>query len=162
MTAVGSIMRGVASRLGEDQDLWQVVGLVHDVDFEETDMKQHGLKASQMLKDLLPREALDAIASHNYENTGVMPTSTMSKALIASDAVSGLIVAAALVMPDKKLSRVTASGLLRKFKDKDFARGADRDKMRYCEQIGIPLQEFLGIALRSAQEVAVELGFGGD
>jgi len=161
MVAVGAIMRGIASRLGKDQDMWETVGAVHDVDFEETEMKEHGTRASQILGEALSKEALDAIASHNYENTGVPPISDVAKALIAADAVSGLVVAAALVMPSKSLSQVTISTLMGKFKDKDFARGADRNRIAYCEQIRIPVQEFMEIALRSLQGVSEELGLAG-
>lgn len=160
MVAVGAIMRGLASRLGEDQNLWGTVGLVHDIDFEETSMKEHGNKSSQLLGGVLPKEATDAIAAHNFENTGVKPDSKMAKALIASDAVSGLIVAAALVMPSKSLSQVTADTLSKKLKDKDFARGADRGKIRYCEQLGISTTDFLSISLESLHTVSRDIGLG--
>ena len=162
MIVVGAIMGGVAVRLGEDRDLWETVGSVHDVDFEEVDMKEHGAKAAEILRGMLPKEALDAIAAHNHENTGVPPESKMSKGLIASDAVSGLIIAAALVMPDKTLSQVSAKTLMKKFKDKDFARGADRNRIAYCEQVGISMQEFFDIALNSVKAVSKEVGLGGE
>ncbi|MEM1589867.1 MAG: HD domain-containing protein, partial [Candidatus Bathyarchaeia archaeon] len=104
MLAVEAIMRGLARHLGEDEEKWGLVGLVHDIDYEKTEAtpEKHSLIAEQILKDTLPEELLNAIKAHNFKHTGVEPKSRMEKALIASDAVSGLLVACALVMPSKK------------------------------------------------------------
>lgn len=159
MIAVSAIMRGLAQHLGGDPDLWELVGLLHDIDYEEVggDMKRHGLLSAEMVSDVLPEEALHAIRAHN-ELTGVEAKSPMDIALIAADALSGLIVATALMMPDKKVATVKIRSLKRKFKDKSFARGVDRSRIRRCEELGLTLEEFFDLGLKAMREVSEELG----
>jgi len=160
MLAVEAIMRALAERLGEDGDLWGLTGLIHDIDYERTagNFKEHGVLAQKILKDKAPKEALRAILAHNYENTGVKPETKLDRALIAADAISGLIVACALVMPSKSVMDVKLRTVERKFKDKDFARGADRKRIILCEDLGIPRKEFFEIALKAIQKVSGDLG----
>ena len=160
MIAVGAIMRELARYLGEDEDLWELVGLLHDIDYERTkdDPSRHGLVAEEILGSLVSDDVLRAIKSHNYENTGVEPRTRMEKALIASDAVSGLIIACALVMPSKKLEEVKVKTVKKKFKQKDFARNVSRERILFCEQIGIPREKFFELALIALKGVSDELG----
>ncbi|RLF11552.1 MAG: phosphohydrolase [Thermoprotei archaeon] len=160
MLAVEAIMRKLAERLGGDPEPWGLAGLLHDLDFEETkeDPARHGLKAAQELEGKVPSEVVEAIKAHNFENTGVEPRSPMAKALVAADAVSGLLVACALVMPHRKLEEVKVSTVERKFKSKDFARGVDRSRVAMCEQLGLSLSEFFELSLEALKEVAGELG----
>ncbi len=153
MLAVGAIMKASARFLGEDEDLWELTGLLHDIDYEETvnNFERHGLMAQEILKDKVPKEVVKAIKAHNYEYSGVMPESALEKGLIASDAVSGLLIACALVMPSRKIKDVKADTVNKKFKDKDFARGADRKRIMRCEELGIPLQKFFEISLEALQ-----------
>ena len=161
--AVEAIMRHLARRLGRDEATWGLVGLLHDLDYDLVgkDMKLHGAKAAELLKDALPGELLDVIAGHN-EYTGISPASeegrVMVKALQAADQASGLIVATALVMPNKKLSEVRVESLLKKLKSKDFARGVDRSKITGIKELGVPLQEFLRLSLEAMQEISSQLG----
>lgn len=159
MIAVSAIMQGLARKFGEDEETWMLTGLLHDVDYERVggDMERHGLVSAEMLEGRLPEECLHAIKAHN-ESVGVKAESLLDKSLIAADAVSGLIVAAALVMPNKRLSEVKVSTLKKKFKDKSFARNVDRNRIRVCEEIGLGFEEFLGIALESLQGVSAQLG----
>lgn len=162
--SVESIMRSLARRLGENEDLWGLVGLLHDIDYDYVgrDMSQHGLKALEILGGRgLPREALEAIAGHNEHNGFRVEDEKARRilhALRASDHASGLIVATALVMPGKKLAEVKIETLLRKFKAKDFARGVDRERIREIELLGIKLEEFLSLALEAMKSIAQELG----
>ena len=160
MIAVGAIMRELARYLGEDEDLWELVGLLHDIDYERTkdNPSKHGLVAEEILRSLVSDDVLRAIKSHNYENTGVEPRTRMEKALIASDAVSGLIIACALVMPSKKLEEVKVKTVKKKFKQKDFARNVSRERILFCEQIGIPREKFFELALNALKGVSDELG----
>ncbi len=161
--AVGAIMRALGRRLGEDEGLWELVGLLHDIDYDYVgrDMTRHGLGALEILRGLLPLEALEAIASHN-EHNGFRPTTEgavrLSHALRASDHLAGLAVATALVMPSRRLAEVRPETLARKFKSKDFARGVDRDRIREVERLGVSLEEFFRIGLEALAEVAAELG----
>jgi putative nucleotidyltransferase with HDIG domain len=161
--AVGAVMRALARRLGEDPELWELIGLLHDVDYDYVgrDMSRHGLGALEILRGVLPQYALEAVAAHN-EHNGFKPSSEvavrLTHALRASDHLSGLIVATALVMPSKRLTEVRVDTLLRKFKAKDFARGVDRERIREVEKLGIKLEEFLQIGLGALKGVAAELG----
>ena len=129
MIAVEAIMRSLAKHFGEDEGLWGLTGLLHDVDYERTEgtWEKHGILAAEILKGMISEEIHRAIKAHNFENTHVKPETRMEKALIACDAISGLLVACALVMPSKKLAEVRVKTVMKKFKDKDFARGADRE-----------------------------------
>ena len=160
MIAVGAIMKEVARYFGEDEELWELVGLLHDIDYERTknDPSKHGLVAEELLGSLVSEEVLRAIKSHNYENTGVEPKTRMEKALIASDAVSGLIIACALVMPSKKLEEVKVETVKKKFKQKDFARRVSRERILFCEEIEIPREKFFELALNALKEISGELG----
>ena len=159
MLAVEAIMRRLAKHFGEDEEKWGLVGLVHDLDYEQSDMNTHGLKTAEMLEGKVDKELLDAIRAHNYENNGFRkPETKMEKALIAADAVSGLAVAAALVMPDKKISQVRVETMLNKFKQKDFARRVSRENIRLCEELGLTLEEFFKLTLEALQGISEELG----
>ncbi|MBS7656973.1 HDIG domain-containing protein [Candidatus Bathyarchaeota archaeon] len=159
MIAVGAIMRVLAENLGEDNATWELTGLVHDIDYEKTvqNFEKHGIMSEDILKDKVPEEIIKAIKAHNYEYTGVKPETRLEKGLIASDAVSGLIIACALVMPSKKVKDVDVKTISKKFKDKDFARGADRQRIIICEEIGIPKEKFFEISLKGIQNVSQEL-----
>jgi putative nucleotidyltransferase with HDIG domain len=160
MIAVSAIMRELARHLGRDEGLWELAGLLHDIDYELTkdEPSRHGLEAEKILGGSVPPEIIRAIKSHNFENTGVRPESDLEKALIAADAVSGLMIAAALVMPNKKLAEVSVETLKRKFKQKDFARNVSRERITFCEQIGLTLDDFLEISLRALNGISRELG----
>lgn len=158
MLAVEAIMRSIANYFGENEELWGLVGLLHDVDYEKTEAtpEKHGILAGDILGDTVPADVLKAIKAHNFKYTGVKPESRMEKALIACDAISGLLVACALVMPSKKLKDVKAETVAKKFKDKDFARGADRARILLCEEIGIPKEKFFELALEGLKKMADE------
>ena len=159
MIAVGAIMKELAMRLGEDEVIWEMVGILHDIDFEKcSGLEDHTLKAKEILKGHVSDGIIEIIMAHNYENTGVIPDTKIRKALIASDAVSGLIVASALVMPSRKLEEVRAESLMKKFKTKEFAKGCDRGKIAVCAEIGYRTEEFMPIALEGMKKVAAELG----
>ncbi len=159
MLAVEAIMRKLAEHFNENAELWGLTGLLHDLDYELTggDMNVHGLKTVELLKDVLPDEALDAIKCHN-DALGFKATSKLAIALKAADHASGLIVATALVMPNKKLEEVKVRSLLKKFKQKDFARGVNRSRILLCEDIGLDLRTFLELSLEALKGIAEELG----
>ncbi len=157
MLAVGAIMEKLAEKFGEDAELWKLTGWLHDIDYKKSDMNEHGIISAKMLEGKLPEEALHAIKAHN-ELTGVKAESLLDKALIAADAVSGLVVATALVMPGKKLSEVKLKSLIHKFKDKSFARNIDRERVLLCNEIGMDRNEFLSLALEAMNGISDELG----
>lgn len=161
MIAVGAIMECVARCLGENDQLWGLAGLLHDIDYEKTESnpEKHATFVDDILKDFnVPKEVVRAIKAHNFHYTHVEPESSMEKALIACDAISGLLVACALVMPSKKLKEVKVDTVKRKFKDKSFARGVNRNRILFCEDFGIPRKTFLKIALDGLKAISTEIG----
>lgn len=158
--AVEVIMRAMAKKLERDEELWSIVGLLHDLDYEYTKdyPEKHATVSAQMLEGLLPEDGINAIKAHNYNYTDYIPSTTIDKALIASDAVSGLIIAAALVMPSKKLEEVKLETLINKFKDASFARGCNRKRIELCIDAGIELEPFLKLSLEALQDISDDLG----
>lgn len=159
MIAVGAVMRAMAARLGEDQARWEIIGILHDIDFEKCDgLENHTLVAKEMLAGVIDEEAIETIMAHNHENTHVALDTPAKKSLVASDAVSGLVVATALVMPSRKLADVRPESLVKKYRTKDFAKGCDRARIAVCESVGIGLEDFLALALEGMKQVSGELG----
>lgn len=159
--SVGAIMKGVAKYFGEDENKWELCGVLHDIDYSETkdDPNKHSLVGAEYLKNSgFDDEFTNAVASHN-ERHKIGRESLLAKALYASDPLSGLIVATALVMPDRKINSVKLSSVMKKFKTKEFARGADREQIKTCEsELNIPLEKFIEIALESMKEIGEEIG----
>ncbi|HDH57439.1 MAG TPA: HD domain-containing protein, partial [Bacteroidetes bacterium] len=135
-----------------------LAGLLHDLDYAETvdDFERHGFRTAEILSEEdLPEEILNAIRSH----PGHLPRETLiEKALYAVDPLTGLIVAAALMHPEKKLAALDVDFVLRRFKEKRFAAGADRDQIRSSSEFGLELEEFLDLGLKGMCQVADELG----
>jgi uncharacterized protein len=162
--AVGYTLRALAKKLGEDPNVWEIIGILHDADWEDTKEvpNEHTVKTLQWLKDLGLTEGtiVHAIQSHNTIRTHLAEISSpMEWALETCDELTGFIVAVALVRPEKLLATVTVESVLKKWKNKEFARGVDRDQIAQCEEkLHIPLAEFIGITLTAMQENHGELG----
>ena len=122
--AVEAIMKKIAYFLQEDINMWSLVGLLHDIDYEYTinNPESHATVSAQILEGLIPDNCINAIKSHNYIHTKYIPITSIDKSLIASDAVSGLLISSALVMPSKKINEVKLSTLTKKYKDKTFCK----------------------------------------
>ncbi len=160
MLATEALMRALARQLGENEDEWGLAGLLHDIDVEKTegDMSKHSKLGADMVRQLGGSEAMaHAVLTHN-EAHGVPLESQMDKALFCADPLTGLITASALVRPDKKLSGVEAKSVRKRFKEKSFAAGANREQIAACSAIGIDLDAFLETGLKAMQGVAGELG----
>ncbi len=156
--AVESAMRKLAEELDEDADKWAMAGLLHDLDYDTTDMSDHGLVAYQMLQETdLPEDILLAIKRHPGRK-GDEPQTSMDYALYSVDPLTGLIVAAALMHPTKKLSGLDVGFVKRRFKEKRFAAGADRNQIRACKNIGLSLDRFIQITLKAMQDISDQLG----
>jgi len=159
MIAVGAAMGSTAVRLGQDADRWELVGILHDIDFEViSGIEEHTIRAKEMLQGIVDPEMIEAIMAHNHEHTGVLPDTPLKKGLIACDAASGLVTACALVIPSKKLADVRPESLVKKFGSKDFAKGVSRERIMVCEQLGIGRDEFLAVCLEGMRLHAGELG----
>lgn len=161
MLATEAIMASLAERLGGDRERWALAGLLHDLDVEETAerMESHGLVTVAWLQaqGLYDEEVLQAIRAHNQAN-GSCCDSLLDRVLLAADPLSGLITAAALVRPEKKLEPVTLKSLRKRFKEPAFAKGANREQIARCQEFGLPLEEFLAVGLQAMQSIAPDLG----
>jgi putative nucleotidyltransferase with HDIG domain len=159
--AAGAVMRAVAERLGGDPDAWEVLGIMHDVDFDVTkdDPARHTMLAGEWLREWgFDETAVGAVLAHNeMAGHGLKRNSTLELALSASESITGLVVATALVMPDKKLAGVKPSSVQKRMKEKAFARKVSREEIMQCEQIGIPIAEFCEIAVKAMQGVSDQL-----
>jgi len=160
--ATEAVMRRLARELGEDEETWGLAGLLHDLDLELTgnDMSVHAEKAASLLAEKgVPAAMVDAVRMHNAEGLGLGERTTVFQhALAAAETVTGLIAAAALVLPDKRLAGVKVSSLRKRMKEKAFARGARREVILECEQAGLSLDAFLALALECMQEISDQLG----
>jgi putative nucleotidyltransferase with HDIG domain len=161
MLAAEAIMGALARRLGGDEEKWRMAGLLHDLDVEETADKaeEHGRRTVEWLRaaGLEDEEVLQAILAHNSAN-GSTVGSSLDRALFASDCLTGLITAAALIRPEKKLGLVSVKSLQKRFKEPAFAKGARREDIATCSELGLELDEFLGLGLEAMQGVADDLG----
>jgi len=149
MIAVSAIMKELAKRLGMNEKEWELVGLLHDLDYDiiEDDMSRHGLVASKMLEGKLPEKCLHAIKAHDHR-TGVKPESTIDKALIASDCIWRLIVRTALASRGRKIHRIKLDTLKNKFKNDSFPKFL-KNGIIMCTQVNLPLEEFFKLSLGS-------------
>ena len=156
-----AVMRASARRLGQDEEVWGLAGLLHDLDVELTggDLKVHGLRSVEMLtaRGVAP-EIVDAIKMHNEAAHGLKRSTVFQKALAACETITGLVTATTLVYPDKKLASVKPSSVVKRMKEKAFAASVDRDIIRECEAIGIPLAEFAELAVAAMRAIAADLG----
>jgi len=157
--AVEAVMRRLAQYFGEDVEKWGLAGLLHDIDYDRTkdDPARHSIEGAEMLSELgLPEDVVYAVKAHNHHH-GLPRRSLMDKALYAVDPLTGLIVAGALIKPEKKLSAIDVSFLINRFNEKSFARGANRETMKTCSEMGLSLEEFMGLGLEAMQEIAADL-----
>ena len=160
MIATEAIMRELARKMGEDEEKWGLAGLLHDIDVEVTegDMNSHGVVGSDMIRELdFDEDIARAVLAHN-ETLGVPRESNLDKALFCADPLTGLITAAALVRPEKKLEFVQAKSVRKRFKEKSFAAGASREGIAACSEISLELDEFIELGLKAMQGAAEELG----
>jgi len=156
--AAEAVMRALARRLGQDQELWGLAGLVHDVDYDQTsdDPDAHAVVGAELLREKgYPESVTDAVRAH----AGKKPVETkMEQALYCCDPLTGFIVACALIHPERKLSAVDLQFMKNRFGEKSFARGASREIMQTCTELGLELDEFLLIGLESMQSISEDLG----
>ncbi|MEM0301737.1 MAG: HDIG domain-containing protein [Archaeoglobaceae archaeon] len=155
--AVAGIMQEVAKELKEDQELWWKVGLLHDIDYElcNGDMSKHGILAEEILKKEGIFEIAEIVKRHNHMLFGNYEK-PIEIALQASDSISGLIIACALVK-NGKVTEVTTKTIKKKFKEKSFAAGCDRSRIKLIEKI-LPLERFFEIALNGVASVKDNIG----
>ena len=161
MLAVEAAMRFYADKLSQDQDMWGITGLLHDFDWEiHPTLEEHPQAGVPILKEKeVPGEIIQAILSH-ADHTGVPRTTLMEKGLYACDEITGLIIAVALVRPSRSLDDLKVKSVKKKWKDHNFAAGADRDEIaRGAEEFGVELWEHVGNVILAMRVIGPELGF---
>ncbi len=155
--AVSAIMRGIARELGEDEELWARIGLLHDIDYELVgeDMERHGEVGAEILEKEGYGEIAETVRRHNHMRYGNY-REPVEIALQAADSVSGLIIACALVKGGK-IGEVTPKTVKKKFKEKSFAAGCDRNRIKLIESL-MPLEKLYEVGISCLYDVRDELG----
>ena len=159
--AVEAIMRALARHFGEDEEKWGLTGLLHDIDYEKVknDLSQHSLVGAKMLEEMgADKDICQAVKAHNGAH-GIPLQTLLDKALFVTDPLTGLIVAATLVLPSKKTADLTVENILNRFKEKAFARGADREIIKKSEELlNLNHEGFIKIGLQAMQGISQDLG----
>src|ERR671918_163230 len=161
LISVEGVMRRLARHFGEDEQTWGLVGLFHDLDQDETHdvPDRHAYQAAEWLREAgVDERVVNGVLAHAHEQ---YRNDRMSRAVVHADAVAGLLVAAALVRPEKS-NGMKVSSVKKKLKDKAFAPGVNRDEVTGVDEgIGISLDEFLALGIEGLQSVAPEIGLAG-
>lgn len=163
MLSVEAVMRAYAESLNEDVELWGLAGLLHDFDWEiHPTITEHPLAGLPILKEAgVPEAVLEAIAGH-ADHTGIPRESLLAKALFACDEITGLITAVALVRPSRSLYDLKAASVRKKWKDKSFAAGADRDMIAQgAQEFGVDLWQHVDFAIKAMRKIAKDLDLEG-
>lgn len=156
-----AVMRGLARRLGRDEEAWGLAGLLHDLDVEVTNAEPsvHGTQTEVLLKayDVDPA-ILDAIRMHNEFSSGKARSTEFQHALAAGETITGLIFATTYVYPEKRLAAVKPKSVVKRMKEKMFAASVKRENIMECEKIGMTIDEFAATAIESMLPIAEEIG----
>jgi len=161
--AVEAVMRQMAKRFGQDQDIWGIVGLIHDLDYEQFP-DQHCTMTAQILRgEGWPEDLIRAAVSHGWGRCSqVEPQCLMEKALYAVDELTGLVAATAMVRPSRSIRDVTIKSVLKKWHQKAFAAGVDRQVIeRGAQMLGMDLEELIGLTIAGMSEAAEAIGLAG-
>ena len=156
-----AVMKELAKRFGEDEEKWALAGLLHDLDVElvNADLAVHTLEAERILRENhVDEEIIEAIKMHNEMASKKKRSEKFHHALAAGETITGLIVATALVYPDKKLASVKPKSIKKRMKEKAFAAGVNRETIMECEKIGLDISEFSEISLTAMRGIADQLG----
>jgi len=163
MLSVAIAMRFYAEKFGEDADKWEVVGLLHDFDWEiHPTLEEHPQAGAPILREHgVPEDIIRAVLSH-AEETGIARDNLMEKALFACDEITGLVTAVALVRPSRSLMDLEAKSVKKKWKDRAFAAGANREEIEQgAREFGVDLWEHVGNVITAMRRIAPQLGLGG-
>jgi putative nucleotidyltransferase with HDIG domain len=155
------VLHALAVRLGRNAEAWALAGLLHDLDVEFTnaDALTHGPVAAGWLAEMgVDEDVVDAIGMHNEMATGKQRFNEFQHALAAGETITGLVMATALVYPDKKIASIKTKSVVKRMKEKAFAASVKRENILECELIGINIDEFATIAIKAMTEIADEIG----
>lgn len=161
LLATEALMRELAKKFNENEEIWGIAGLIHDIDWELTKEtpEKHSLIGAEILeKEGFPKEIIEAVRKHNHIHN-FEPETLLEKALYSCEEMTGFIVAVALVMPNKSLDEVTVERIMSKFKEPSFARGVNREIIKKCEELlGIRVEELAEICLKAMRSIKDQLG----
>jgi predicted hydrolase (HD superfamily) len=154
--AVEAVIREIAKRIERDEELWGLTGLLYNIDYEYTinEPEKRGILSAQILEDLIPKLAVNAIKANNYMHTDYIPTTSLDKTLIAVDAAVGLILAISKTFPNKKISEVNLETVIEKYNDAEFATRYNRNKIQLCVDVGIDINNFFKLILNTLNQVS--------
>lgn len=157
--ATEAVLKEIAKSLNKDENLWGLSGLLHNLDYEFTDNRpeQRGTLSAQLLEDLLPNNAINAIKANNYLHTDYMPVSSLDKSLIAGVAVIDFILDTSKTLPKKKISELNFETLKNKYQDESFSSNNIRSKIKLCKDIGIEINQFLELSLNALKGISNKL-----
>lgn len=163
MIALEAVMWEFARKLGGNEDEWAMAGLLHDGDYrDDVPPERQGIQVTEWLREKgyeIPEEVAHAMAAHNWHNTDIEPENLMDWTIFCADSLTGLIVAATLVLPTRKLADLTLESVLKRFKESSFARGTRREEIAMCEEkLNIPLNDFIATALQAMKDISTDLG----
>jgi putative nucleotidyltransferase with HDIG domain len=156
-----AVMQALAVQLGRNAEAWAQAGLLHDLDVEVTnaDAYTHGPEAARWLADMgVDADIVDAIGMHNEIATGKERTTEFQHALAAGETITGLIMATALVYPDRKIASVKTKSVVKRMKEKAFAASVKRENILECELIGIPIDAFAALSITAMAAIADDIG----
>ncbi|MBS4014926.1 MAG: HDIG domain-containing protein [Candidatus Latescibacteria bacterium] len=159
MLACEACMKRLAKHFGENEEEWGLVGLLHDLDYDSTcnSPEKHTLIAEDILREKgISEEHIKAIKGHCDQ---AERDTRLAKALYCIDPITGLIVAATLMHPEKKLSKIDKEFVLRRYKEKGFAKGANREQIAKCADIELSLEDFTQMCIEAMTSIAQDLGF---
>ncbi len=159
LISVEGVMRRLGQHFGEDEDLWALTGLFHDLDQDVTadDPERHARLGAEWLREAeVPDQVVNGVLAHAHPE---YRSDLMSRAIVAADALAGLLVAAALPRPERA-EGMKVSSVKKKLKEKSFAPGVNRDEIHACSEIGLELDQFIGLGIEGLQMVADEIGLG--
>jgi len=154
-------MKYFARLYGEDENLWGIVGLLHDLDWEECP-EEHPKRGAEWLREAgYPDYVVRGVLAHAWEITGVEPDNLMEKVIYAIDELTGFVIAVALVRPSRSLSDLTTKSVMKKWKDKAFAKGVNREVIQKgAGLLDMPLNELIDHVIKALRPIERELGLG--
>lgn len=156
-----AVMSALAEKLGEDAGKWRIAGLLHDIDIEVVggDLERHGIESQRILREnAVDEDIIDAIVMHNEKASRAQRTTVFQHALAAAETITGLIVATALVYPDKKLASVKPKSVVKRMKEKAFAASVNRENIMECEKLGLVIEEFTQLSINAMLKIAGRIG----
>ncbi len=159
--ATEAVMRALAGRMGEEPDHWGIVGLLHDLDYDQTkdSPERHTLVAEPWLREAgLSEEDIRTIQAHNAEALNLERRTPIELALTCAETMTGMVIATALVYPDKRIRSVKPKSVIKRMKESHFARSVNRDHIRLCESLGMSLEEFTVLSIEAMSGVSDVLG----